>query len=198
MTAKETLESLAPYVPLFQTVFWIVLIAAAAILLRKQCVEIVKAIVVRIKQGSPLKAGPLELGPDLANLEYAAPRAPDASTELQHENWNAERTGIYQHNRGIFLTHVISPSHKPGQKYDIFIYLIRHKTTDFGDVEQAEFFFGHMWGNRVFLEHETNGIIGVSTSAYGPFLCTCRVSFKDNTHIQLSRYIDFEMGRAFE
>ena len=71
--------------------------------------------------------------------------------------------------------HVLVPSKKPGQKYDVYIYLIKHKTTDMSDIDYAEFFFGHMWGNKVFKESGGNGRIGVSTSAYGPFLCICRV-----------------------
>ena len=56
----------------------------------------------------------------------------------------------------------------------------------------AEFFLGPYWGNKIFPAVEQNGFIGISTSAYGTFLCVCRVSFTDNTHIYLSRYIDFE------
>lgn len=39
-----------------------------------------------------------------------------------------------------------------------------------------------------------NGFIGISTAAYGTFLCVCRVNFTDGTHLYLERYIDFEMG----
>jgi len=78
------------------------------------------------------------------------------------------------------------------------VYLIRHKSNNFEDVSYAEFFFGHYWGNEVFREEPRDGLIGVSTSAYGPFLCTCRVAFKDGHSADLNRYIDFEMGRVFE
>jgi len=40
-------------------------------------------------------------------------------------------------------------------------------------------------------------LIGVRTSAYGPFLCTCRVTFIDGHVAFHSRYIDFEMGKVF-
>lgn len=199
MTAKELLEALAPYVPLLQTILWIVAVAVALFLLRSQCRAIISAVIIRIWAGSSFRAGPLELGADLKSLEYAPPNASNHEHDThEDDDWSAERTALYQHNRGIFLTHVISPSTKPGQKYDIFIYLIRHKTSDFSDIERAEFFFGHMWGNAVFKERESNGMIGVSTSAYGPFLCTCHVFFMDGTEIRLNRYVDFEMGRAFD
>jgi hypothetical protein len=121
---------------------------------------IISAVITRIRGGSSFRAGPLELGADLKSLEYAPPNTSNHEDDTHGDDWSAERTALYQHNRGVFLTHIISPSTKPGQKYDIFIYLIRHKTSDFNDVERAEFFFGHMWGNTVFEERENNGMIG--------------------------------------
>lgn len=107
--------------------------------------------------------------------------------------WNEARNKIYANNRGIFLTHIIKPSEIKGQLYDVFIYLIRHKSDDFSDVKYAEFFLGPYWNNEIFQAVEENkGFIGISTSAYGTFLCICRVTFHDNTQIEINRYIDFE------
>ena len=47
--------------------------------------------------------------------------------------------------KGIFLAHIIKPSTKKGQLYDVFIYLLRHKSDDFSDVKYAEFFLGPYW-----------------------------------------------------
>ena len=105
------------------------------------------------------------------------------------------RDSGYQRYRGIFLAHVISPSRDPNQLYDIFVYLIRHRSEDFADVDHAEFFFGKYWGNEIFREDNDGGVIGLATSAYGPFLCTCLVVFKDGYQVMLERYIDFEMGK---
>jgi hypothetical protein len=107
--------------------------------------------------------------------------------------WNETREKIYNDNRRIFLTHVIKPSQVKGQLYDVFIYLYRHKSDDFSDVKYAEFFLGPYWNNQIFQAVEENkGFIGISTSAYGTFLCVCRVTFTDNTQIEIHRYIDFE------
>jgi hypothetical protein len=38
--------------------------------------------------------------------------------------------------------------------------------------------------------------MGVRLSAYGPFLCICRVTFDDGERVVLYRYIDFEMGEV--
>lgn len=114
------------------------------------------------------------------------------------ERREGHRKSIYENNKGIFLTHLIYPSKKAGQCFDIYIYLIRHKLDNFSDVEKAEFFFGHMWGNKVFTKKPKNGIIGISTSAYAPFLCTCCVKFKNGEEIQIERYIDFEFSKVYE
>jgi hypothetical protein len=112
------------------------------------------------------------------------------------EYWSENRNKIYEYSRGIFLTHVIKPSKTEGQEYDVFIYLLRHKSEDFSDVRYAEFFLGSYWDNKVFEAVEENkGFIGISTSAYGTFLCTCKVTFNDNTQIEIHRYIDFEAER---
>ena len=61
------------------------------------------------------------------------------------KEWTYFRNGIYENNRGVFLTHVIEPSRREGQIYDIFIYLMRHQSFDLTDIEWiAEFFFGQM------------------------------------------------------
>ena len=107
-----------------------------------------------------------------------------------------EREAIYEQNRRVFLVHVLTPSKEPGQKYDLFIYLKRHGDKDISDVAKAEFFFGNSWGNRIFTGSRDGSVIGVSTSAYGPFLCTCLVTFDDGYQTSIYRYIDFEMGKV--
>jgi hypothetical protein len=93
---------------------------------------------------------------------------------------------------------LIYPTRKSGQLFEIYIYLIRHKLDNFSDIEEVEFFFGHMWGNRIYTEKPKKGIIGISTSAYAPFLCTCSVKFKNGEEIILDRYIDFEISKIYD
>src|SRR5208337_1388362 len=115
--------------------------------------------------------------------------------------WTDARVGVYRDNRNIFLAHTIRPSQKRGQLYDIAIYLIphrsndpKHRRTDLSDIVEAEFFLGAYFDNKVFRVKNRGGVIGITTSAYGPFLCTCRVSFVDGERLMLNHYIDFEMG----
>ncbi|MCZ7600870.1 MAG: hypothetical protein M5U09_28295 [Gammaproteobacteria bacterium] len=85
---------------------------------------------------------------------------------------------------------------KEGQEFDIFIYLIRHKSGDLSDVAKVEFFLGSYWGNEIIAGSRSGATLAIRTSAYAPFLCTCVVSFNDGGSCVLERYIDFEMGRA--
>jgi hypothetical protein len=186
-------------VPLAQTLAWIGLIVGGLVAFRRQLVRLLDAVEKRIESGAEFKAGPLELGEDLRRLERVQ-SASDSTTAASQSidsrsDWNSERDGIYSTNRGFFLAHVLEPSEDPEQLYDIYIYLIRHKSDDFSEIAFAEFFFGKYWSDQVFREEVHDGRIGVATAAYGPFLCTCRVHFRDGTQVLLHRYIDFEMRR---
>ncbi|MBN2499357.1 MAG: DUF4062 domain-containing protein [Anaerolineales bacterium] len=130
------------------------------------------------------------------------PRVDSLSTNISPDNlktsteWTAYRNGTYENNRGIFITHVIEPSKLPGQLYDIFIYLMRHKSSNLSDIDYAEFFMGHMWQNKIIKAKNNGGFIGILTAAYGEFLCTCRVTFTDGYQINMHRYIDFEARKT--
>jgi hypothetical protein len=194
----ESLLKLKDYVPLFQTLLWIGLFLTITFVFRKYIILILSTIVDRLKQGSSFKAGPIEVGEKLNQLEYIPQK--EAKFEPSGNDREDHRVSIYRDNRGLFLTHIIYPTDRSGQGWDVFIYLIRHHSKDFNDkgfkdIVKAEFFFGHMWGNQVYEERERKGIIGVKTSAYAPFLCTCFVTMEDGFVIKLNRYIDFEMGK---
>ncbi|MCY2968766.1 MAG: DUF4062 domain-containing protein [Planctomycetota bacterium] len=111
---------------------------------------------------------------DDVGLESAAP-----VESVTPDDWSNRRRQVYTDSRKIFLTHTIEPSSKPGQTFDVYIYLIRHDSDNLSDVLFAEFFLGPYWGNKVFPAVLQNGFIGIATSAYGTFLCVCRVTFRD-------------------
>jgi len=114
--------------------------------------------------------------------------------EVDELNLKEARVNRYRQNRDVFLVHKYKPSVHKGQRYDIFIYLIRHGSFDFSDVEKAEFFFGEAWGDRTFMAEKVGELIGVSTSAWGTFLAICLVTFRDGHKVIMHRYIDFEMA----
>jgi hypothetical protein len=136
-----------------------------------------------------------KVGPGIAVQNIGVDSLRGAVSETSGE-WSARRKAVYAASRNVFLTHVIRPSSKRGQEFDVFIYLIRHKSEDFTDIRVAEFFLGPYWENKVFPAVEQNGLIGISTSAYGTFLCVCRVTFNDGGYVYLDRYVDFEMQRT--
>ena len=117
--------------------------------------------------------------------------------------WTHERASRYSERRYTDLVHVIEPSDLLNQEYDILVYLYRHRPNEEGspfgldDVVKAEFYLGSSWKDRVFVcsREESSGYIGIKVSAYGTFLCLCRVTFKDGQTAILDRYIDFESER---
>jgi hypothetical protein len=132
-------------------------------------------------------------GVPVMNIGITSEQVPSSRSE---DEWNGHRDKIYSHHRGLFLTHVLSPSSDPGQLFDVFIYLIRHKSEDLSDIVQAEFFLGRYWRNTIFTVVPEDGFVGISTSAYGTFLCVCRLTFSDGESIYLDRYVDFETQRT--
>lgn len=124
--------------------------------------------------------------------------SPTAETLEAGRTWSEYREAVKERSREVFLAHVLRPSTRKGQKYDLFIFLSRGSNPDLSDVDHAEFFFGRYWQNRVFRAENSGERIGVSTSAYGPFLAVCRITFKDGYQACVERLIDFEMARVFE
>jgi hypothetical protein len=126
----------------------------------------------------------------------------EEGSENQLPAWTSQREQIYQHNRDIFLVHQIRPSKRPGQSYDVFVFLAgAHGAKPSDIVDQAEFFLGRYWRNKVFPVRNpgAGGTIGIATSAYGPTLCLCRVTFKDPPgEAILHRFLDFEMKWVFD
>ena len=59
-------------------------------------------------------------------------------------------------------------------------------------MDHAEFYLGRSWNHQVFWVQNQGGHIGIVASAYGTFLCTCSIVFKDGHQVTTSRYIDFE------
>lgn len=104
------------------------------------------------------------------------------------------RKALYDKTRKLFLMHVLTKSPKANQKYGIGLYVKHHEEKDLSDVKSAEFFLGKSWGNRIIQGTPSGNRIGISTSAFGPFLCTCLVTFTDGERVMLYRYVDFEMG----
>lgn len=143
-----------------------------------------------------------DLGREVRSAQLKSVNA-DSSDFTAAKPWTHERSARYSERRYTDLVHVIEPSELPNQEYDILIYLFRHKPNEEGspfgldDVEKAECYLGAGWKDRVFTckREESAGYIGVKVSAYGTFMCLCRVTFTDGQTVILDCYIDFEGER---
>jgi hypothetical protein len=103
---------------------------------------------------------------------------------------SARRESQYSH----FLTHILGPATKPGQKYSVAIRVTEHERA-VHQVRSCWFFLGRSWGNRAFEGRRgPDGRFGIATEAYGPFLALCEVEFDDGSRILLDHYCDFDMG----
>ncbi len=107
------------------------------------------------------------------------------------------RREVYAKSKDIQMVHTIQPSQHKENYWDVFVYLIRHQSTDLSMVQRAEFFLGKYWGNKIFEAQNQDDFLGVVISAYGSALCTCRVIFVDGSEAMLNRYLDLEMSTFF-
>jgi hypothetical protein len=94
------------------------------------------------------------------------------------------------------LVHRVVVSNKPDQLYDILIYLTPHPPSNatLVGVTKVEYYFGKSWGQSIFTSVDRARGFAISTSAYGPFMCTAEIHFSDGDVAIVARYIDFEMG----
>jgi hypothetical protein len=191
------------YVPLLQTLAWVLLIAVVLVAFRREFRNFAESIRHRVDSGSPFELGvgqvaSVKLG-ELQQLRRVEPtepgrQLPDPTAEAAVEHWSRMRDEIKNQSREVYLAHIIKPSAIPGQRYDVYVFLLGSKDADLSKVERAQFFLGRHWGNRIFDVPNQGGSIGLSTSAYGPVLCLCRIRFQDGHEAMVSRYLDFEMG----
>lgn len=158
--------------------------------------------------------GKIKAGGDGFEIELSDPKLislPDITTVKStsidiNDDWQSERLREYSRKSDLFLVHVYKPSSIEGQKFDIFVYLARHKEgsvsmikTGLDDIKNVDFYFGKSWNHKVFtIKNNGRDIIGLKMCAYGTYLATCRVTFTDSKKekVILYHYIDFEMANA--
>ena len=139
---------------------------------------------------------------DIESLREVSQSSASSVPERKPADWTSDRAAEYARVDGYMLAHIYRPSRAQGQTFDIFIFLVRHRKGADGpprkqldDIEKAEFFFGDAWGNEVFAVENTGGVIGVRTHAWGTFLASCRITFRNPARkpVTLFRYVDFHM-----
>ena len=180
------------------TALWVVLILSIVLIFRPDLREIMTTIVRRLRLGAPLKVWNLEIGASYVEPGSARIRGGDVSAvrkDNDGKRWQ-QRQQYYKPNRNLQLVHRLAPSDKPGQVYDILIYLVPHYDSDatLAGVKKVEYYFGKSWGNSVFTSTDRARGFAISTSAWGAFMCTAEIYFSDGEQVMVNRYIDFEMG----
>ena len=107
-----------------------------------------------------------------------------------HDYMSARRVSQNSH----FLTHILGPATRPGQKYSVAIRVTLHEDAS-RQVTSATFYLGPARGNTVFAgTRGPDGRFGIATEAFGSFLALCEVGFDDGSGILLDHYCDFDMG----
>ncbi len=190
------------------SILWVGLIASAAYYLRRELSQILSQLLLRLRAGAPMKIGTVEIGA-MQTAQWHIP-APTSESSYIPEGFPNEnpgdpgvvvdvglkmaREGHYAQTRKLMLVHRLFRSIKPDQVYDVLIYLSPHGDSSLASVVRAEYYFGRYWGYKVFESLDRSRGFPVLTSAYGTFLCACRITFNDGIQEVVFRYIDFEMG----
>jgi pYEATS domain-containing protein involved in immunity len=187
---------LASVLGVLNSFLWFIFLLILVILFRKNIAEVLYALNWRVKSGAQVKIASLELG-----ATYVAPDTDisqgggviEARPDKQRKRY-AERGNYYLPNRDIFMVHRLAPSKRPNQLYDILIYLVPHKAATLAGIQTVEYYFGPHWNDMTFTSTDRANGFSISTSAYGPFVCTAELHFTDGTTTTIWRYVDFEMG----
>lgn len=180
------------------TFIWAAAIVVALLLFRQDIRLFLQMLNRRLRLGAGLKVGSVEIG-----QSYVDPRQGTVSggfVRIARKDADggrhAEREQYYVPNRLLMLVHRVAPSEQPGQLYDILIYLVPHPTSEatLAAVKRVEYYFGKSWGGNIFASDDRAHGFAITTSAYGPFMCTAEIHFSDGQKVMVSRYVDFEMG----
>ncbi len=183
------MEHFWPAVP---SILWFFFAITIAYCYRSELRNLLVVLDWRLRSGGNVKFGSIEIG--AIRAEPGAPVDTAHGQRLDDGERDQERSEYYASSRGIMLVHRIFRSNAADQLYDTLIYCVPHGGATLATVKCVEFYLGHMWGNRIFTSGDRSRGFPVLTSAYGPFLCTARLIFNDNTVVVLHRYVDFEMG----
>ncbi|MGY4644728.1 hypothetical protein [Cellulomonas sp. URHB0016] len=207
------------WIPLLQTLVWPVVLVGLVIAFRGQLRQVVEAVRARIAEGADVEVSAAGFSARIEQQhgelpavapEKPGPQAPPAPQGPSDEpgephGWpSGDREALLEGTRRVFLAHVITPSTAPGQKFEVYVYLVGHQRgrhglpEDLSDVVRAEFDLGAKWGRVFDVPIRPGAQIGMRTHAYGPAVCLCRVTFGDGHRAVLDRRLDFEMGGVFD
>jgi hypothetical protein len=156
----------------------------------------------RVRRGDDVDLGGIKLKSSAAQLPANEAGALAPPSEKAVSTLADERLGLYKRFRRLMLVNRFYPPTVPGQDFDVVLLIHAHKGSDqpagsLDDIERVEYFLGPSWNNRVFSSTEADQHFAVRVSAYGSFVCVCRIKFRnsDSQEIQY-RYIDGSSWRT--
>lgn len=199
------MHEFAEWIPLLQSMLWAALITGVLVWGRHHWNGILNALRKRVEHGGTVKLG---VGSFSAALEREAQGVPRitpgddgaVNTAAQPANDLAElRVHVGRSQRGVHLVHIAAPSEHLGQECDLFVFLTGWRRSAYGlpddlsDVSTAEFYLGPKFQpSGTTVTHRQGSPLGFFTSAWGPVICVCRVTFTDGEQVVVTRYLDFE------
>lgn len=152
---------------------------------------VLDSIAVRIRSGAAVQFGNFRL--DTLRISNTSLKQPGKIESHEDYAREIERNKVYKNTQGTFIAVQLFPAEDSNQVYDILMYVVRHKEK-VSKIARVEYYFGSAWNHRVFTSSDPKKRFAIVASAYGPFLCHARVHFKNGTHIETWRYVDFHTG----
>lgn len=199
------MHEFAEWIPLLQSLIWAGLITGVLVWGRHHWNGILRAFRKRVEHGDTVKLGVGSFSAELEREAQGLPRitpkdegAPNTAAQPRNDLEDL-RVHVGQSQRGVHLVHIATPSEQLDQECDLFVFLTGWRRSDYGlpddlsDVSTAEFYLGpkfHPSGTTV--THRQGSTLGFVTSAWGPVICACRVTFTDGEQVVMTRYLDFE------
>ena len=119
---------------------------------------------------------------------------PVPTTGAIAELMNQKRVQMYQSCQGLFLVHTSRASAEPGQVADVLVRLHQHNDGPLSknEVREVEYYPGPRFSAHPLVVGDSDTDFALELSAYGPLLLTAKATLKDNSTIELSRYLNFE------
>ena len=180
VTIDTLLEIFEQYLPQVLTVIWILVFVAIIVL---------SYIALKTKTLKP------ELSFDrfksLKKICSGGKKREDWTSDLRIDHYR----DYYRAFKGLFLVHTYKKPKGNSKNYNIYIYICGNESKYINQIARAEFMLGPTWNNHIFPVNNREGVLGISTKASKPFLCTCCVILRDGRRLFMDRYIDFEVGK---
>jgi len=199
------MHEFAEWIPLLQSLLWAGLITGVLIWGRNHWNGILRAFRKRVEHGDTVKLGVGSFSAALEREAHGVPRitpgdegAPNTAAQLGNELEDL-RVHVGLSQRGVHLVHIATPSDRLDQECDLLVYLTGWRRSAYGlpddlsDVSSAEFYLGPKFQpSGTTVTRRRGSTLGFVTSAWGPVICACRVTFTDGEQVVMSRYLDFE------